>query len=490
MKQNLLTVLLLFTCYVNAQWFSWEARIGMSGNELVSFSAEMDNKKFTPTSLEVYYNGREEKLSTVWNHYPENAACEIRTGLSFNSFLDHVNANKENGFILTDISVYNVNGVITYGAVFSYDPNTPWWWKDVEGQFLKAEIDSFSSKGFKLVDINGYVMNGKRYYSCLWKKFTTTPWQYIFGYNQQDFVNALTDKGNNGYIPSKVDVFVDNGVPVYSAFFTYINNETAMVSYNIAEINVQQLVDENVNKGYAITDISVYVLDSVPLYTIVFSKVKQQNIHQAPVINDYSTPSVGTARYLEIPPVEQQTQVWCWLATGEMIFKYFNVANANPNGNYQCGIIGSLNFVSPYCSSECFHGSCIVPSGSNYNTARMLRDYAWSQHKAFGCTEGKELSFDLVRQNINMGQPILAGTSYNRRSYYEGSEHVVVITGYETGPDGNYLIVNDPFPYPAYLNPFINEGGKQLQANQYKISYSGFTNRIFWNWSLYNISVN
>jgi hypothetical protein len=38
---------------------------------------------------------------------------------------------------------------------------------------------------------------------------------------------------------------------------------------------------------------------------------------------------------LAILPVMQQTPSWCWLATGEMIFKYYHIPPNAPN--YQCG---------------------------------------------------------------------------------------------------------------------------------------------------------
>jgi hypothetical protein len=39
------------------------------------------------------------------------------------------------------------------------------------------------------------------------------------------------------------------------------------------------------------------------------------------------------------------------------------------------------------------------------------------------------------------------------------------------------------------MNPFLREGGVKLKNNQYKIAIRNFTEGVFWNWSIYNISI-
>src|ERR1700759_4403447 len=82
-------------------------------------------------------------------------------------------------------------------------------------------------------------------------------------------------------------------------------------------------------------------------------------------------PSRARDADLSIDPVMQNTPVWCWLAVGEMVFKYFDVPNVNPAGIYQCGIIGTI--AGPYspCWSDCTR--CVVGAGQASNITNMLR---------------------------------------------------------------------------------------------------------------------
>ncbi|MGI9478490.1 MAG: papain-like cysteine protease family protein [Hyphomicrobiaceae bacterium] len=37
----------------------------------------------------------------------------------------------------------------------------------------------------------------------------------------------------------------------------------------------------------------------------------------------------------------QQTSVWCWAATAQMVLEYFDFPDIDPVGNYQCGMVAS-----------------------------------------------------------------------------------------------------------------------------------------------------
>lgn len=196
------------------------------------------------------------------------------------------------------------------------------------------------------------------------------------------------------------------------------------------------------------------------------------------------------SRLLPVPAVQQQTQVWCWLAVGEMLFRYYNVPNLNPYGNYQCGIIGTVMPAGSPCQSNCFNNGCIIPSGGNANTMRMLRDYPRiAANRTTRLTETYELSFAAVRNNIDNGQPVVCGISPVGRRYYNDAEHAVLLTGYELSAAGAFVVINDPFNYPPAGNPYILAGASILAPNKYQLPYTTFVNRLFWHWSLSDISM-
>lgn len=193
---------------------------------------------------------------------------------------------------------------------------------------------------------------------------------------------------------------------------------------------------------------------------------------------------------LTIPPVYQQTPVWCWAAVGEMVFEHYGVGNINPAGNFQCGIIALLH---PVCSANCFN--CIVPAGSLATMRNMLTQYpevaaniTGVQARITTSVRRGPLSIQELKTEIDADRPIVAGISPSGYQPKAGvSEHVALVVGYH----GDRLIVNDPFPFVSQYfasDPYLRAGGQRVGRGQYSISYDAFVERLQWREAIYRIA--
>jgi hypothetical protein len=200
---------------------------------------------------------------------------------------------------------------------------------------------------------------------------------------------------------------------------------------------------------------------------------------------------------LPIAPVTQATAVWCWLATGEMIHRYFNSPNVNPAGNYQCGMVGILY---PFqCSASCLN--CVVSASSFAVVNDMIVRYPLEVRRLANMpatllqtrVEDRSLSFDEVKSEIDGGRPILVALNPSGfRVSNQISEHVALIVGYGEYEKANTLIVNDPWPYEVGIfqgtpDPYQSAHGIELLNNQYEIEFDRFTSRLAWGQTIYNI---
>lgn len=188
---------------------------------------------------------------------------------------------------------------------------------------------------------------------------------------------------------------------------------------------------------------------------------------------------------LDIDPVIQQTPVWCWAATSEMILKYYGFPNLNPGGNYQCGVVGSVGGV---CSANC--AACITTGGTSYSIANIIRNYAsvayrftgYRSYERFSPRATGRLSVGGIIDHIDAGAPVLAGITPSGFRFPSGSgmsQHAVVIVGYEETDDGSIVLtINDPFPYPAFSDPYRAAGGDGDGYGQHWIDYGAFVSRL------------
>ena len=204
----------------------------------------------------------------------------------------------------------------------------------------------------------------------------------------------------------------------------------------------------------------------------------------------FSAPSAKANESLPIPPVVQQTQLWCWAAVLEMALKHYGYGSVNPGGNYQCGIVAMLGGI---CNYDCRR--CVTSIGSFANLGAVL--------EAYGATtislnvDGIPLSYHIRRRlsvekiatEIDDGDPIIAGISPSgmSRFYPPGfGEHLALIVGYESSDRDFKIIVNDPYPY-LYVgqDPYVSAGARLLEPGQYLIDFRAFRRYLGYKDSIY-----
>lgn len=202
---------------------------------------------------------------------------------------------------------------------------------------------------------------------------------------------------------------------------------------------------------------------------------------------------------LLIPPVRQETNVWCWLAVGEMVFRYYQLPNVNPGGDYQCGIVGavgySLNGACDVCNINC--GNCIRPAGSAQMISHMLSAYPKVACKILfennntlkSQFAANSLSASFLVSELNAKRPVIAGINPGAQFILPGnSQHVALVVGYYYSGLNLILIVNDPYPYfTTGFDPYVFNGAIANGNLSYQIPYVNFVNGLKWNTSWYSI---
>ena len=201
-------------------------------------------------------------------------------------------------------------------------------------------------------------------------------------------------------------------------------------------------------------------------------------------------PPASGARTLSIAPIAQQTEVWCWAASAEMVFRH----NGLPalNGNYQCGIVAA--YFGGQCAVDC--GLCMQPIGPMSQMHVLINNYGavaaqYAPSRNLSSTlVFSPLSINRVAAEINGNRPVVAGISPGGYAYPNLSMHVVLVVGYDVSGASPRLIVNDPFPYAAFPlqpNPYLQVGGFQTRPGQYSVNYSAFVSPMNWANTIYSI---
>jgi hypothetical protein len=205
----------------------------------------------------------------------------------------------------------------------------------------------------------------------------------------------------------------------------------------------------------------------------------------------------ATSRILDVAPRFQQTPVWCWAASAEMVLSYYGLPNLNGAGNYQCGIVAAMFGPRSACWYDCTQ--CVTGGGSMSNIQALVAGYGRLANQLG--VPSRVLTSSLVfgplpastlQAEIDAGRPIIAGISANGFVLPNISEHVAVIVGYDFANGRSNVIVNDPFPYdlPQFAgrtNPYLAAGGRKTGQATYVISLEALVSRLNWGNTIYRI---
>jgi hypothetical protein len=183
----------------------------------------------------------------------------------------------------------------------------------------------------------------------------------------------------------------------------------------------------------------------------VFNGAKNDNevekVFQQDVTWHFHSTSQATAdsNILEVPIYAQQTGMWCWATSGEMIMKYHGVSVAQckqANDYYPkeykeqftdlkidcCGFLGTGRAVDER----------IVLGG-----LPQFQDYGFTRKQT---TLDSHLSFEEIKAQIDAKQPIGFAWYWKSPPGIPGGGHYMVLTGYKTVAGVPMIKINDPWP--------------------------------------------
>jgi hypothetical protein len=205
---------------------------------------------------------------------------------------------------------------------------------------------------------------------------------------------------------------------------------------------------------------------------------------------------------LDIPAIAQQTEVWCWAASAEMILLYYHEPNLNPAGDYQCGVVGAYFYLAYGPSHPCVNNCYLCQTGASSTGeiqriltgyGQLAQQYGHSARVLTSRSTYRPLTADELEIELSSGRPILAGISFPGQPTLPGiSGHAVVLSGYDATQAAITVTVKDPYPYerfvPAYDNPYIAAGGIHVSPGTYRISLTALSSvLITWGNTIYAI---
>jgi hypothetical protein len=127
-------------------------------------------------------------------------AWQARSGLTSSQYQTLFNQSVSQGYRPIDVSGYTENGQARYAAIFEQSSGPAWVARHGQtvAQF-QATFDQLASQGYRLTKISGYNVNGQDLYAGIWTKTGGPAWQARNGVNSAQFQGVFDQLAGQGY---------------------------------------------------------------------------------------------------------------------------------------------------------------------------------------------------------------------------------------------------------------------------------------------------
>lgn len=164
---------------------SWAARHGLTTAGMQSAINELDGDGFRPVRMAACNVGGTVRWAGIWHHDPDGPPWEAHAGMTPNDFDDHIDAQRDAGFRLRDITAYEDDGEARYAGIWIGQgtgpsrssggsiatPGTAVEWQSrhhVSEDQIKDVTNTVWTDGFWLDDIASVLIGDTQYFAAIW----------------------------------------------------------------------------------------------------------------------------------------------------------------------------------------------------------------------------------------------------------------------------------------------------------------------------------
>lgn len=280
----------------------WAARHGMSPTEYQQIVTKFHNDGFRLTYVDAYDVNGKVMFAALWKKGNVSGII-ARHHMSSEKYQQEVDKHHKNGYRLIHVDGYSLNGKATYAAI--------WQKKSVQGLLARHgltaaqyqnEATKYARDGYKLMHISGYALNRKAYYAAIWKKADNSKQITRHGLSSQQYQNEVNTHWKNGYRILQVDSYDVNGKVYYAAIFEKVPGRFS-ARHQLTPINYQLQVDNHYYQGFIPISVSGHDAGEKAGYAAAFKSIggwKRKDVIQLDnkiqaVMKNYSIPGASIA---------------------------------------------------------------------------------------------------------------------------------------------------------------------------------------------------
>jgi len=196
-----------------------------------------------------------------------------RHGLTGSEYQTEFETHVGNGYRLTDVSGYGVDGEARYAAIWEQTGGPPWIARHgLTGSQYQQVVNKFVDRGYRLSHVSGYSVDDQSRYAAIMEKGGGPAWVARHGLSSSEYQNEFETHVDNGYRLVHVSGHGVDGEARYAAIWEKTGGPAWVARHDMSASAYQRAFDNLVEKGYRLSHVSGFSVDGEPRFAAIWER--------------------------------------------------------------------------------------------------------------------------------------------------------------------------------------------------------------------------
>ena len=194
-------------------------------------------------------------------------------GKQIDAYLDFSDIYNASGWSFPGQPVTLSRFVTRFAALFEKEDGTAWQARHglTAGQY-QATFNDLVSQGYRLTNVSGYAVEGQSRYAAIWEQKPGPDWQAHHGMTGAQYQQIFNDLARQGYILTQICGYRVNVNVLFAGIWEKQYGITVQVRHGLTSREYQKTFDEMLAAGYRLSCVSGYSDTGIARYAGIWRK--------------------------------------------------------------------------------------------------------------------------------------------------------------------------------------------------------------------------
>ncbi|PVF93072.1 hypothetical protein CPB86DRAFT_790514 [Serendipita vermifera] len=198
----------------------WQARHGMTSDNYQATFNDLTSKGFRLVLVNGYTVSGQDRYVAIWDK-SVGGAWVARHRMTSSEYQSAFNTYTSQGYRLKHVSGYAIGTEARYAAIWEKTSDTSAWVArhGLTSAQYQQEFNNLTGQGYRLSDVSGYGVNGVDYYAAIFEKKAGPAFIARHGLNSAQYQSEFDTDVNAGYMLKVVSGYTLGNDDRYAALF-------------------------------------------------------------------------------------------------------------------------------------------------------------------------------------------------------------------------------------------------------------------------------